>query len=84
MRSNSKNNFWIFVLLGAIGGSFLGEALGNSIKELNFLKTTYSIGTPNPFILNLKVIEFTFGVNFNINIMTIVGVILAIILYRKY
>jgi uncharacterized membrane protein YeaQ/YmgE (transglycosylase-associated protein family) len=72
------------VLLGGICGSFLGEVLGNSFKALRFLKNTYHIGTSNPFILNLKVVELTFGINFYVNIMAIIGVILAILLYRKY
>jgi uncharacterized membrane protein YeaQ/YmgE (transglycosylase-associated protein family) len=86
VRGNAKsNNFLVFmVLLGGICGSFLGEVLGNSFEALSFLKNTYRIGTSNPFILNLKVVELTFGVNFYVNIMAIIGVILAILLYRKY
>lgn len=82
--SDKKNSFFIFVLfLGAIGGSFLGDFLGANFKALQFIKTTYTIGTSNPLNLELKVLSMTFGINFNINIMTIFGIILAIILYKK-
>lgn len=82
--SDRKNTFFIFVIfLGAIGGSFLGDFLGANFKPVQFLKTTYTIGTSNPLNLDLKVLSMTFGINFNINIMTIFGIILAIILYKK-
>jgi hypothetical protein len=85
VRGNEKSGFLLFiVLLGAICGSFIGEILGSNIKALSFLKLTYPIGTSSPFVLNLKVVQLTFGVNFYINILAIVGVVLAILLYRKY
>lgn len=85
VRGNGKNSFLIFIiLLGAISGSFIGDILGRNVKVLSFLKVAHPIGTSSPFVLNLKVVDLTFGINFYINIMTIVGVILAILLYRKY
>nr|WP_272507456.1 DUF4321 domain-containing protein [Clostridium aestuarii] len=67
-----------------MGGTFAGDILSNNIKVLSFFKTVYHIGTSAPFIVNLKIMKLTFGINFDINIMTIVGVILAMYLYRKY
>lgn len=85
MRGNNKNVFFVFmVLLGAICGSFIGEILGNNVKSLRFLKVIHPIGTSSPFVLNLKVIEITFGFNFYVNITAVLGIILAILLYRKY
>ena len=85
VKGSNKSGFFIFfILLGGICGSFIGEILGNSITPLVFLKATYPIGTASPFVLNLKVVELTFGVNFYVNVMAIVGVIIAILLYRKY
>jgi len=85
VRGSGKNGFLIFViLLGGICGSFIGDILGSNIKALSFLNATHPIGTSSPFILNLKIAQITFGINFYVNIMTIIGVILAILLYRKY
>ena len=86
MKSTEKRNpyFIFFILIGAITGSFIGELLGDNISALEFLKNTYTIGMTSPMLIDLKVLAVTFGINFKINIMSIIGIILAIILYRKY
>jgi len=75
--------FIFFVLLGALTGSLLGEMLAN-ISALNFMNHVYTIGTASPVTLNLGVFALSLGVNLKLNVMSIVGIILAIILYRKY
>ena len=75
---------WFVIFLGAVCGSLIGDVLGNSLHILSFLRTSYAIGTTTPIILNLKVMSLTLGLNFNINVMTIIGIIMAIILYRRY
>jgi hypothetical protein len=72
------------MLIGAISGSLIGELLGQNINALSFLKNTYTIGMGTPMLIDLKVLSVTFGLNFNVNIMSIIGIVLAIILYRKY
>lgn len=85
MRGSEKSiGFLIFViLLGAICGSLIGDLLGANINALKFLRNIYTIGTSKPLTLDLKVLSLSFGINFNINLMSILGIILAIILYRK-
>ena len=86
MKSAERRNqyFIFFILIGAISGSFIGELLGDNINALRFLRNTYTIGMSSPMLIDFKVLAVTFGINFNINIMSIIGVVLAIILYRKY
>ena len=86
MKSAERKNpyFIFFILIGAISGSFIGGLLGDNVSALKFLKSTYTIGMNTPMLIDFKVLAVTFGINFNINIMSIIGVILAIILYRKY
>jgi len=80
-----KNSYFVFfIMIGAVSGSFIGELLGNNMNALKFLKSTYTIGMSNPMLIDFKVLALTFGINFNINIMSIIGIVLAIILYRKY
>jgi hypothetical protein len=71
------------ILLGAICGSLIGDLLGANVKGLQFLKHGYSIGTSKPLTLDLKVLSLSFGINFNVNLMSILGIIMAIISYRK-
>ncbi|MBU3196056.1 DUF4321 domain-containing protein [Clostridium algidicarnis] len=80
----SRGLFILVIFIGGILGNFLGDFISNNIKSLDVLKIVYNIGLTNPIYLNLKIVEITFGMNFNFNIMSIVGVILAIILYRRY
>lgn len=87
MRGGVKEGrglIWLFILIGAVCGSLIGDIIGNNVRSLNFLNTSYSIGTASPLTLNLKFMVLTLGINFNVNIMTVIGIILAIILYRKY
>ena len=86
MKSAERRNsyFIFFILIGAISGSFIGGLLGDNINALRFLKSTYTIGMASPMVIDFKVLALTFGMNFNINIMSIIGIVLAIILYRKY
>lgn len=84
VSSNGKGFMWFIVILGAVGGSIIGDIIGSNITWLSFLKDSYSIGTPAPFVLDFKVFVLTLGLNFKINIMSIIGTIMAIILYKRY
>lgn len=74
----------LLIILGGILGTFLGDILGSKIPGLNFLKTLYTIGTTSPLLIDIKIFTLTLGVNIKLNIMTIICIILAIIIYRKY
>ncbi len=75
---------WFIIFLGAICGNLIGDILGNNLNFLSFFKDSYAVGTSTPVVLNLKVMVITLGLNFNVNIMAIIGIIVAIILYRRY
>lgn len=83
---SSKNGKMLFlaIIIGGIFGTLIDDIVGSKVKALSFLKTSYPIGTPKALTLDLKVLSLTFGINFNVGLMTIICIILAIIIYRKY
>lgn len=83
--SNKAPILLIFlIILSGILGTFLGDILGSKIPGLSFLKTFYIIGTTNPLLIDIKIFTLTLGVNIKLNIMSIICIILAIIIFRKH
>lgn len=84
-----KKNPWIFVfiiIIGAIVGSALGHILGIILPEGAVKKVflqSLSVGIPE-FHLNLAIISLTFALTLNINLVTIIGIILLAYLLRWF
>lgn len=82
LRRESGKNGWIMLLMvvcGLVVGGFLGELLG---QYLPILKYGYNLGV-SAHEWNFHVLKLTFGLNFNINMFSVLGIVLAIYLYRK-
>ena len=80
-----EKNIWIlllFILSGIVIGGLLGE-LASKIDFLWWLGYGESFGLTSPLELDLSVIKITFGLVFKINIASIIGMALAIFIYRK-
>lgn len=85
MSTSSKSfSLLLCIILGAIFGSIIGDFLGSYVPSLKILSTVYTIGTKTPVYIDLRALTFTLGITFNVNIMTILGVIMSIIIYKKY
>ena len=83
--ATKEKNIWIlilFILSGIVVGGLLGE-LASQVDFLWWLSYGQEFGLSNPITLNLQVITLTFGLMFKINIASIIGMILAIFIYRK-
>lgn len=79
-----KNNWALFLLL--LAGIVLGSFLGNLAKDISFLSwLNYgkSFGLKQPIVLDVGVMVLTFGLSVYINMASIIGVIIAIFVYRK-
>ena len=84
MATRDKN-IWIlmvFLLSGLVIGGLLGE-IASKVDWLWWLSYGESFGISSPIELNLSVISISFGLMFRINIASIIGMALAIFIYRK-
>lgn len=82
LRRESGRNGWIMLLMvmcGLVVGGFLGELLG---KYVPILKYGYNLGV-SAHEWNFHVFRLTFGLDFNINMFSVLGIVIAIYLYRK-
>ena len=72
----------LFILSGIVIGGLLGELAGN-VDFLWWLSYGQNFGLSTPIQLDLSVVQLSFGLMFKINIASIVGMIIAIVIYRK-
>ncbi len=80
---SGKNNWALFLLLlaGIVLGGFIGN-LAAGVSGLSWLAYGQSFGLTSPIVLDLGIMVLTFGLTINITIASIIGVLLAIIIYR--
>ena len=79
-----NKNFWILLLLllaGIVLGGFLGEAT-KSISLLSWRNFGQSFGLDTPLVLNLGVLVIPFGLTIRITMASIIGVAIALLIYR--
>ena len=84
MATRDKST-WIVVLFicaGLVIGGLLGE-VASQVDWLSWLSYGQTFGIENPFVLDLNVLSLTFAFALHINIASIVGLSIAIFLYRK-
>lgn len=80
MKKVVGKNGWtclILVLAGIVLGGFLGSMAPDSF--LNFGQT---FGLSSPMILDLGIISITFAFTIRITIASILGIVVALLIYR--
>ena len=84
MATKAKNALITIVVIyaGLVIGGLLGEVAAQ-VDWLSWLAYGKSFGIENPFILDLNVFSLTFAFSVYINIASIIGLSIAIFLYRK-
>ncbi len=78
-------NIWllfIFILSGLVIGGLLGE-LATKVDFLWWLGYGQSFGLHSPIVLDLNIVTVTFGLMLKVNIASIIGMAIAIFIYRK-
>lgn len=72
----------IFLLAGLVIGGLIGE-LTSGVNFLWWLSYGQEFGLAEPITFNLNVVRLTFGIVFKINIASIIGVIISMLIYKK-
>lgn len=83
--ATKEKNIWIlimFILSGLVVGGLLGE-VASRVQWLEWLSYGEEFGLTNPVVLDLNVIKITFACTIKINISSIIGMVLAIFIYKK-
>lgn len=79
----AKNNWALFLLIlsGIVIGGFIGQ-LTKGISALSWLRYGQTFGLTSPVVLDLGVLVLTFGLTVKITIASIIGIVIALIIYR--
>ena len=72
----------LFVLAGLVIGGLIGN-LASNVSCLSWLAYGEEFGLMEPLTLDLNVLTLTLGLTIKINIASIIGVIIALVVYRK-
>lgn len=77
-------NFWILLILllaGIVLGGFMGE-LADGVSWLEWLNFGQSFGFDSPLVINFGILVITFGLTIKITMAGIIGLAVALIIYR--
>ena len=83
--ATKEKNIWVllvFILSGLVIGGLLGQ-LASSVDWLWWLSYSQTFGLQDPIVLDLSVVTITFALMFKISVASIIGMLLAILIYKK-
>ena len=83
-KGAAAKNYWtllLLVLAGIVLGGFIGELTSN-VSFLSWLSYGQSFGLSDSLVLNLGILVLTFGLKIKITIAGIIGILIAILIYR--
>lgn len=83
--ATKDKNIWIllvFILSGLVVGGLLGQ-LASNVDWLWWLSYNQTFGLQDPIVLDLSVVSITFALIFRISVASIIGMLLAIFIYKK-
>ncbi|MBQ7795704.1 MAG: DUF4321 domain-containing protein [Lachnospiraceae bacterium] len=81
MKSKSSWTLLLLLLSGIVLGGFIGE-MTEGVAGLSWLNYGESFGLNTPLVINFGILVITFGLTIRITMASIIGVIIAILIYR--
>ena len=83
MAVKSKNTWVliIFICAGLVIGGLIGQ-LSAQVDWLSWPAFGQEFGLSQPLVLDLNVLKITFGFTININMASIIGMAIALFIYR--
>lgn len=82
---NDGKSIWVLILMmlaGIVIGGFIGSYLGQ-LQYMQWLQYGDTFGMSQPLILELGIINVQFGFTIKFSISGLIGMIIAIIAYKK-
>ena len=76
--------FWILLIMllaGIVLGGFMGQ-LAEGISWLGWLNFGQSFGLNSPLVIDFGILVITFGLTIKITMASIIGIAVALIIYR--
>lgn len=80
MKKMKSKNGWtclLLVLAGIVLGGFIGSLFPSS-----FMNFGQNFGLTNPLILDFGILSITFALTIKITIASILGIVIALLIYR--
>ncbi len=71
----------LLVMAGIVLGGLIGT-LCSGVPALSWLNYGQSFGLANPLVLDLGILVLTFGFTLKITVAGIIGILIAILIYR--
>lgn len=84
MKGAGRKNSWalfLLILAGIVLGGFIGMLAGDT-GGFHWLNYGQTFGLSEPVVLNFGILVITFGLTIKITVASIIGMVLAIIIYR--
>ena len=79
-----RKNFWILLIMllaGIVLGGFIGQ-LADGISCLKWMNYGQSFGLDTPLVIDFGLLVITFGLTIKITMASIIGVAVALFIYK--
>jgi len=84
LARRGRNPWWLLLFV-IIAGALLGSVIADAVagySVLSFLSRDVRAGIDPPFTFDLRVVTLTFGATLRLNLAILIGIVLAIWIFR--